>query len=113
MPKQHLTAIAISKSGIEGWEPFYWRAVSKSGFLVRGGIPRPITQGPRRGQKTWRDVATTTVALTRADFDKAKAQYIADTGNCPFCVGTGRSGPSKCRPCAGSGKAVSNMKKAA
>lgn len=84
---QHMDAVAIRKSGIEGWEPFKWERVGEDA-IVTGGIARLLKSGPRKGRKTW-DGKGTSVVVTRAEVEAQIAQYVAETGNCSECYGSG------------------------
>lgn len=108
----HLYAVAIRKSGIEGWEPYAWERVGED-VMLTGGIPRLLTRGPRKGQRTW-DGKGTSVVVTRGEESAEEARYVAETGNCGKCQGDGKVFASwsiadgtkyrECKPCTGTGK---------
>jgi hypothetical protein len=81
----HMDAVAIRKSGIEGWEPYKYERVGDDS-LITGGIPRVLTRGPRKGRKTW-DGKGTSVVVTSAEVAAQAASYAAETGNCDRCFG--------------------------
>lgn len=109
----HIDAVAIRKSGIEGWEPFRYEFIAPDSNLVTGGIPRILKSGPRKGRKTW-DGKGTRVVVTRAEIEAEKQRYAAETGNCPECYGEGEIFASwhhergttykPCPHCGGTGK---------
>jgi hypothetical protein len=80
-------AIAIEKSGIEGWVPFRYELIGKSDTIMTGGVPRVLTRGPNKGERTW-DRPHSQVAVTKAEVDAAMAKYEAETGLCANCEGT-------------------------
>lgn len=108
----HMDAVAIRKSGIVGWEPFQWQAAGNDSILT-GGIPSLLTRGPRKGRKTW-DGKGTSVVVTRDEVIAEQMRYMAETGNCARCYGTGEVFASwhhiegtklkPCTTCAGTGK---------
>lgn len=112
----HMDVVATSKAGIEGWEPFKWEWVGGD-MLITGGIPRLLKSGPRKGRKKW-DGKGTSVVVTRAEVEVQAARYVAETGNCPECYGSGEVFHSwnhitgtkhrPCGKCKGSGKAEVN-----
>ncbi|MFM0226161.1 hypothetical protein [Paraburkholderia dipogonis] len=107
-------AIAIEKSGIEGWVPFRYELIGKSDTIMTGGIPRVLTRGPNKGQRKW-DGMHSQVAVTQAEVDAAMAKYEAETGICAECEGSckvvaGWSATEgakyrECLKCHGTGKA--------
>lgn len=109
----HTDAVAIRKSGIVGWEPFAWEVIGTDGMLITGGVPRHLTRGPRKGQKTWRGSKSSKVVVTRTEVDCEEARYMAETGNCGKCYGIGRvmvgwsvaegEKYSACKACGGKG----------
>jgi len=87
-------------------------------WLLKGGIPRILKRGPRKGQKTW-DRPLQTVVVTTTERDTELARYEKETNNCCNCCGTGErlrkfsveTGKimRPCQRCDGTGKApVSN-----
>jgi len=80
-------AIAIEKSGIEGWVPFRYELIGKNDTIMTGGVPRVLTRGPNKGERRW-DGPRTQVAVTQVEIDAAMARYEAETGNCAECEGT-------------------------
>lgn len=109
----HMDAVAIRKSGIEGWEPFKWERVGDDA-MVTGGIPHILKTGPRKGKKTWRGKGTS-VVVTRAEQEAQATRYVEETGNCHECYGKGEVFASwhhidgtkykPCRDCGASGRA--------
>lgn len=79
-------AIAIEKSGIDGWVPFRYELIGKSDTILTGGVPRVLTRGPNKGQRKW-DAPHSQVAVTQAEVDAAMAKYESETGNCAECEG--------------------------
>jgi len=84
----HLSSVAIRKRGVPGWEPYRWAVVGSDTVAVTGGIPRLLTRGPRKGQKTW-DGPGQTEYVTRAEQDAEFVRYENDTGRCGECFGSG------------------------
>jgi hypothetical protein len=83
----HTDAVAIKKSGVEGWEPYKYERVGDD-LVLTGSVPRILTRGPRKGKRKWEGKGTS-VVVTRAEVDAQSARYIAETGNCPECYGEG------------------------
>lgn len=111
----HMNEVARRKvNGPVGWEIFRWERIgSGMDFVVEGGVPRLLTRGPRKGQKTWDgDRSKTVVAETEIAAELER--YETKTGNCGDCGGTGavfagwsekegtRTRP--CRRCGATGK---------
>jgi len=80
-------AIAIEKSGIDGWVPFRYELIGKSDTIMTGGVPRVLTRGPNKGQRKW-DGPHSQVAVTQVEIDAAMANYERETGNCAECEGS-------------------------
>lgn len=109
-----MDTVAIRKSGIEGWEPFYYERVGDDGILIKGGIPRLLSKGPRKGKKTWDEKSSTKVVVTGSEIEAEEARYSEETGNCAECCGEGKTVCSwsatdgtkyrECKCCAGTGK---------
>lgn len=110
----HMVTVAIRKSGIEGWEPFYYKRIGTDGILIKGGIPRLLIKGPRKGNKTWDRKDSTSVVVTDSEIKAEEKRYSEETGNCAECCGEGKTVSSwsitdgtkykPCKPCAGTGK---------
>lgn len=117
----HMDAVAIRKSGIEGWEPYKWERVGDDS-IVTGGIPHILKTGPRKGKKTWRGKGTS-VVVTQGEVEAQAARYVTETGNCPKCYGKGEvfyswnhiegSKYRPCKACDATGKASTEQKGAA
>ena len=82
----HIGAVAKRKMNIEGWEPYSWESVGPDGTLVKGGIPRILKRGQRKGQKTW-DGKGDKVMVVGVEVSAEIARYEKETGNCPSCLG--------------------------
>lgn len=84
---QHYETVAAEKAGnIQGWKVFYYeRAIG--GLIIKGGVPRIISKGPRKGEKTWDEKEAQTVLVSHHDAERAAEQYALRTGNCPVCFG--------------------------
>jgi hypothetical protein len=62
------------------WEWFYARHLDdNSGLLLKGGIPRIITRGKRKGQKTWGGKGDETF-ISYAEIAAVKAELLAGDG---------------------------------
>jgi hypothetical protein len=86
----HLAAVAIKKSGIANWEPYFYEVVGSDAFLIKGGIPRLLKSGPRKGQKTWDAKSATKLIVTKIEVAAERARYERETGNCSNCFGEGK-----------------------
>lgn len=109
----HLDEVAKRKvSGPDGWEVYGWERVG-SDLLVEGGVPRLLKAGPRKGQKTWRDVPVQKAVVTSAELTAEHDRYEAETGKCGDCYGKGEVFASwsategtkyrQCQRCGGTG----------
>ena len=108
-------AIAIEKSGIEGWVPFRYELIGKSDTIMTGGVPRVLTRGPNKGERRW-DGPVSRVVVTQAEIDTAMAAYEQTTHQCAECEGTARvvvgwsavdgTKYRECPKCCGTGKAA-------
>lgn len=84
--------VAIKKLG----ESDKWRMRSlefigdTNDWLVKGGKPRKLKSGPRRGKNTWRDSAIRSVCVTEQEEIQERLLYEMETGNCSKCQGTKR-----------------------
>jgi len=108
----HMNAVAKRKvGGTEGWEICAWERIGDGrDFVVEGGVPRLLKQGPRKGRKTWDGPRQKTVVT----IDAEHARYEEETGNCGDCGGTREAFQSwsakdgvkmkVCSRCAGTGK---------
>lgn len=74
----------------DGFEFHTWEAVT-GGSMVKGGVGRIITRGPRKGKRSWRGSKTTTVVVTEAEATSAREAYGRETGKCPRCEGSGQA----------------------
>lgn len=111
----HMDAVAIHKSGVEGWEPFRYQAAGEDS-VITGGVPRLLLRGPRKNKRTWDGCKESSVVVTRAEIDAEAARYTTETGNCAHCYGDGKVFQSwdhidgttyrECKTCKGSGRAV-------
>jgi hypothetical protein len=105
------------------WESFAWTRIGDMDgkkmpmdFLVKGGVPRLLKSGPRKGEKTWRDAKTRECLVTEVEINAEMARYETETGNCSDCGGSGKEwagwsadGGTKyraCNKCDGSGRAA-------
>ncbi|MDE2426749.1 MAG: hypothetical protein KGO96_12680 [Elusimicrobia bacterium] len=71
-----------------------WECFPKAGretlyVEFTGGVPKILKSGPRKGRKTLRGIPTRTLIISTAEYQRIEADYIADTGNCPKCMGDG------------------------
>ena len=111
----HIDAVAKRKMNIEGWEPYSWESVGPDGTLVKGGIPRVLKRGPRKGKNTW-DGPGDKVMVVSSEIDAETARYEKETGNCSWCLGKKQTVKSwnhitgetlmDCVLCKGTGKAL-------
>lgn len=115
MSMTHTIRLAWIKAGqIEGWEPCIFQRVGPDATLMRGGIPRLLKKGKRKGCKTWDEIGDP-VVVTDAETQLLETQYERETGKCSTCDGEGKCLASwsvehgttyaTCRKCKGSGKA--------
>lgn len=74
----------------EGFEFYSWQAMT-GGVLLKGGVCRTLTRGPRAGKKSWRGSKTTTVIVTEAEAMAERESFGRETGKCPRCDGTGQA----------------------
>ena len=90
---QLLNAIAKKKvNGRNGWKWFSWKCIGKTrDLLVKGGLPRIIASGPRKGGDNWRGVPADECVVTEGELDAAIKTYQSETGNCYQCFGSGQS----------------------
>lgn len=89
--------------------------IGTDSFLLEGGVPRLLKSGPRKGQRTWRDVDLARCIVTDSEITADKATYEAQTGICHECLGekvtlvswssTAGRKTRECRRCKGSGSA--------
>ena len=115
----HMDVVAKRKAGnIEGWEPWYYERLG-GGVVIKGGIPRLITRGPRKGEKTWDTQNSQTVVVSSEDIDREFHRFEAETGKCGECMGEGKTVASagvsgttyrECKVCKGTGNAASSVK---
>lgn len=85
----HLERIAWRKAGrIPGWKAFYFEAIGDD-ELIKGGVPAVVTRGPNKGRRTWRNVAVTSVVISRSEMVEEERRYVAQTGKCASCLGKG------------------------
>jgi hypothetical protein len=82
-------AIAIEKSGVDGWVPFRYELIGKSDTIITGGVPRVLTRGPNKGERRW-DGEISRVVVTQSEIDAAMAAYENTTHQCAECEGTAR-----------------------
>jgi hypothetical protein len=87
----HIETVARRKvGGAPEWECFRLERIgAERDTLVEGGIPRTITRGNRRGQKTWKGGSAQKAVVTGAEIDAEHARYELDTGMCGDCFGRG------------------------
>ena len=116
MEDQFWAIVARKKAG--GNPEWQWSSCEAIGpdFLVKGGVPRLLTRGKRKGEPTWKGRPLDTFVVSRVECDSAEQDYVASTGNCPRCRGkkTELARWSKddgaeyrdCRKCSGSGRAA-------
>jgi len=99
-----------------GWDVAFMEKIGPDATMVSGGFPRPIKQGKRKGELTWRGVEMCgPVIVTDREVAEERARYEAETGNCGDCLGEGNRcvGWHKetgkeyraCLTCSGTGKA--------
>lgn len=90
-----MTAVACKKMGLDNsWEIYAWEVIDTDSedrdFLVKGGIPRLLKIGPRKGKKTFRDATSLRRAMvSSAEIEKCRLDYETETGKCHGCCGTG------------------------
>lgn len=101
----HMDTVAKQKAGgIEGWEPWFYERIT-GGLIIKGGVPRLITRGSRKGKKTWDKGSSQTVLVSFDDIDRERQRYEAETGRCGECYGEARvviaagSCGTKYKPC--------------
>jgi hypothetical protein len=89
----------------EDWKACRWEAMT-GGAMIDGGVPRILKAGPRKGKPTWKGQPIERVLLNEEDCAREVQLYIAETGNCPVCRGTGhewrgwsRDDGDRYRPC--------------
>lgn len=112
----HLDTVARRKvSGPDGWEVCGWERIGGGpDLVVEGGVPRLLKAGPRKGDKTWRDVPVQKAVVTREELEAEHARYEVATGKCGDCYGKGEVFASwhhvegtkyrKCERCGGTGE---------
>lgn len=66
---EHFHAVAARKAGQEGWEPFAYERLGDA-LLMKGGVPRLLQSGPRKGEKTWEVKSATKVVVTDEEADE-------------------------------------------
>ncbi len=100
----------------EGFEFFSWRVIGETDASeFRGGVPRILKSGPRKGEKTWKGSVVHTAIVTEAEGRAEQIRWVAETGSCGECLGSGERFKSwsvtegtkhaPCRDCDGTGKA--------
>lgn len=73
----------------ESWKMIGWELVGDTGdVIVKGGIPRKLKSGPRKGQDTWRDTEIKKACVTEKEDVIERLLYESETGNCSKCQGT-------------------------
>lgn len=84
--------VAREKVGITNWKAYLWRVLDRNSgiFWLKGGVPKKIQIGKRKGENNWRGVPTNVVYVTKQECEAAYAKYEADTGNCGECLGGGK-----------------------
>lgn len=82
--------VAIKKLGeSEAWKMIGWELIGNtSDLIVKGGIPRKLKSGPRKGRNTWRDSVIKKVCVTEKEETQERLLYESETGNCSKCQGT-------------------------
>jgi hypothetical protein len=110
--------VAKRKLGLQGdqWKVGGWERVESGELIVRIGIPGTYARGPRKGHDDWRGVQIHTAVVTKAEREAEIARFVAETGLCGACGGSGEEwwGWSKesgsryqtCGQCQGSCKAT-------
>ncbi|AOZ11101.1 hypothetical protein [Cupriavidus malaysiensis] len=70
---EHFHTIAARKSGVTGWEPYAYERIGDA-LVMKGGVPRILTAGPRKGDKTWDRATATQVVVTDFEADQEAQQ---------------------------------------
>lgn len=112
----HMDTVAVRKAGVDGWLPYGYESVA-GGIIIKGGIPRLLLSGKRKGRPTWESCKSpSTVIVTHEEIKARETAFEAETGKCSTCYGKGEVFASwdhiegtkyrKCGVCAGSGIAA-------
>lgn len=99
----------------EGFEFFSWRCIGDTdSVLMRGGVPRLLKSGKRKGEKTWSGCVVIECVVNTSEIEAERQAFVAMTGKCGECQGTAKRwagwhherGHSyrECRSCGGTGK---------
>lgn len=105
----------------DGWLPRVYRSLGDAratiGYSLTGAVPLGVvTRGPRKGRPKFPPLRQLQeVIITPLDVEVARAEWVAATGLCPQCGGSGQtvwrvsttSGTEyrPCQACGGTGKA--------
>jgi hypothetical protein len=97
MPVSHLERVALRKIEKawgpipEGFEFYHWRGLHGTDcYSLKGGVPRLLKRGPRKGQKTWDKSTTYEAIVTEQEVADERARWVEETGLCPRCLGTAK-----------------------
>lgn len=96
------------------FEFFHWKFIGETdAMLFRGGVPRLLGSGKRKGKKTWEGQPFLECVVTRGEIDSERASFVSATGKCGECQGTKKTWASwdhktgntfrECRSCGGTG----------
>ena len=73
-----------------GFEFYLYRCIGTDAVLYRGGVPRTLKSGPRKGKKTWVGCASLECVVTESEAAAERKRYETETGNCGACMGKGQ-----------------------
>ncbi len=74
---EHFHAVAARKAGEAGWEPISYEWVGDA-LLMKGGVPRLLKSGPRKGDKAWDPQSTSRVVVTEAEAAEEAVRQAAE-----------------------------------
>lgn len=84
--------VAETKANMDGWQGYQWQAMD-GGSTVKGCVPDGVySRGPRKGRPRFsRPIAGSvkTVVVSDEEMQRYAADYVARTGNCFECKGSG------------------------
>ena len=110
-----------SKLSVEKDFEFYLfeRVGDGNDMILTGSVPRLISKGKRKGEKTWDKKNDKTVVVTEEEAGQQFLEYEKKTGKCGRCFGKGEVFKSwnhkkgtaymPCRKCNGTGSSAKNI----